>query len=102
MRVLINRGAAPFRFSQEALKILYNSGHEEIKKNGKDNYKVRFNSHEDLRYDKKVIKIVEKLGSDAGALLVELKIIDMPKDVKYYIQKVGNSEEIHEEHRIWK
>jgi len=102
VKVVINTGASPFRFSQKALKTLYELEHPDISKNGKNYYCIRYNNHDSLRYDKKVINLVEKMGKESGALLVNLKVIDVPKGVKFYIFKKGNSEEVHEEHKVWK
>ena len=101
MKVIINRGAAPFKFSQDVLKKLFDIGHPEVRKNGR-HYSVRYATHDVLRDDKKTIKIVEKLGEKANTLLVNFKIIEIPDGIEYYVHRVGNTEEIHEKHRVWK
>lgn len=53
------------------------------------------------RTDKNLIKVVKQLGEEANSEFSDLKIIEIPDGVEYYI--VGDlPEEIHEKHRVWK
>jgi hypothetical protein len=53
------------------------------------------------RDDPDFVAVVEELGADANDKYCALKIVEIPDGVKWYIEEVGNSEIIHEEHRTW-
>lgn len=55
----------------------------------------------DDRADPDLIKAVEELGKEANGARAELEIVDIPEDLKYYIDDYDGRESIHEEHRSW-
>jgi hypothetical protein len=130
MKIVINTKIGGFDISAEALYELISQNSEFISsyeqtpkcgyeqwigfKNGyekevatdrlkKDN--VVFFHHDDYREsrtDSKLIQILLNLGKNANTKYSELKIVEIPDDVKWYIRCYDDgTEEIHEEHRVW-
>lgn len=56
---------------------------------------------DDNRTHPLLIRVVEELGDKANGKHSELKIIEIPDDVKYEIDKYDGLETIHEVHRSW-
>ena len=56
---------------------------------------------EDIRIDKDIIEVVEKLGNAANGKYAELKVVIIPDDVKWQIEEYDGAEWIAEEHRTW-
>lgn len=55
-----------------------------------------------IRTDPDLIKAVEELGVEkASGSLAELKIVEIPDDVKVYISDYDGMERIEEHHRSW-
>ena len=54
------------------------------------------------RDDQALVQVVEELGSVANGHCAELKIIEVPDDVKWEIEKSGGIEHISEAHRTWR
>ena len=58
--------------------------------------------HADLRRDDAdLIAIVEALGSKANGGCAELKIVEVPDDVDWYIDEYDGKEWVAERHRTW-
>ena len=53
------------------------------------------------RDDSDLVAVVEELGIDADGRYAELKIVDVPDGVDWYISEYDGLEEIHERHRSW-
>ena len=53
------------------------------------------------RDDKTLIRIVKELGNEANGGHAELKIIEIPDDVKWTIEEYDGIEWVAEEHRTW-
>ena len=54
------------------------------------------------RDDAHLISIVELMGSDADGEYAELKIVDVPDDVNWYVEEYDGREWVAERHRTWK
>lgn len=50
------------------------------------------------RDDQKLVKVVVELGAQANGHGVDLKIVEIPSDVKWEIEKVGGAEHVSEAH----
>lgn len=101
MKIIINRGFKPFKLSYEALIELRKVKHKLVTKEAKKPYIPMFHADE-VRLDKDVIEVVERLGTKAASAPgCALKVIEIPDDVKYYIDDQHNSETVHENHRVW-
>jgi len=53
------------------------------------------------RDDEKLVQVVEKLGAEANGHCAELKIVEIPNDVQWEIEKVDGAEHVSEAHRTW-
>jgi len=53
------------------------------------------------RNDPLLVQVVEELGASADNIYSELKIVDVPDDVKWYIHEYDGLEAVYEQHRIW-
>ena len=61
----------------------------------KDDYDTNIRTHPDL------IEVVSILKDDANGTCAELKIVDIPDNVKFTIEEYDGSEHIAEVHRTW-
>lgn len=53
------------------------------------------------RDDKKLVQVVEELRGAANGYAAELKVVEIPDDVKWVIDKIDGVERVSEVHRIW-
>lgn len=53
------------------------------------------------RNDPTLIEVVEELGAAANGRFAELKIVEIPDDVKWQIEEYDGVEWVAEEHRTW-
>jgi len=53
------------------------------------------------RDDEHLIAVVELMGHKANGGHAELKIVDVPDDVNWYIEEYGGKEWVAERHRTW-
>ena len=92
MKIVINRCFGGFALSGKAMK-LYMSRKgltEEV-----SNYKLE-------RNDPVLVSVVEELGSlRASAAFSELKVVEIPDGIEWYIHDYDGVETIHEAHRSW-
>jgi hypothetical protein len=59
-------------------------------------------SYYDLERDDPVlVQVVEEMGKDAFGMHASLKVVEIPDDVKWYVDNYDGIESIHENHRIW-
>ncbi len=63
--------------------------------------KISLATRPDDRSDKDLIEVVEMLGEKANGSHAELKIVEIPDDVKWQIEEYDGSEHIAEQHRTW-
>ncbi len=54
-----------------------------------------------LRYDPDLVAAVEELGENANGSHSELKIVNVPDEVDWFIDEYDGIEEVHEHHRKW-
>jgi len=48
-----------------------------------------------------LVQVVEELRAEANGHCAELKIVEIPNDVQWEIEKVGGVEHVSEVHRMW-
>lgn len=53
------------------------------------------------RDDQHLVRVVEELGRRANGHAAALKVVEIPSDVRWTIEKVGGQERVSEEHRSW-
>lgn len=71
-------------------------------KDHKDPYKYRFDDYfENDRVNKHLIETIEELGPKANGPFAELKIVEVPDDVKWHIGEFDGTEWVAENHRKW-
>lgn len=94
MKVIINRCYGGPRLSDKAMKWLETRG-------------VKLNScfisiGENTRTNPDIIECIETLGSEnASGEFSQLKVVEIPDDVDWYIENYDGIEHVAEKHRIW-
>lgn len=110
MKVVINRCWGGFRLSNEAMaRYIEEKGLPyKLEKNEKYNYDYFVNEEGDYfhcndieRNDPILIQIVEEMGEKSWDRHAELKVVEVPDDVKWYIHEYDGMEHVAEEHQIW-
>ena len=61
-----------------------------------------FSEHEIERNDSALVQVVEELGEKASGPHAELKVVEIPDDVKWKIDEYDGSEWVAEQHRTWR
>ena len=85
MKVVINKCYGGFGLSKEAL-----ARYEELGGYGFQ------------RNDPILIQVIEELGEDANGDFAELKIVEIPDDVEWFIEEYDGMEWVAEKHRTWR
>lgn len=111
MKVAINTCFGGFNLSNKAFeKLLEIKGIEYIKiDNGvgyveytkKDDPNYYLSEYEFSRSDEDLIRVIEELGEEANGNFSELKIVEIPDDIKFTIEDYDGKEHIAEVHRTW-
>jgi hypothetical protein len=57
--------------------------------------------HELARNDPDLVAAVEALGAGADGRYAELRVVNVPDEVNWYISEYDGLEEVHECHRSW-
>lgn len=68
---------------------------------GVDDPDSYFSYHDIERHDPILVQVVEELGDAADGEFANLRIADVPDDVKWYIDDYDGIETVCEEHRRW-
>jgi len=92
MKVVINKCHGGFGLSKEA-----ENKYKELAGISNPNFYDRSIA----RDDEHLIAVVELLGSAADSRYSELKIVDIPEDVDWYIEEYDGLEWVAEKHRTW-
>ena len=53
------------------------------------------------RSDKDLIAVIEALGDKANSFAAEIKIVEIPDDVKWHVHEYDGLEHVAEDHRTW-
>jgi len=53
------------------------------------------------RTNENLIKAVEKLGKKANGSSANLKVVEIPEDIDWFIDEYDGFESVHEKHRTW-
>jgi len=64
-----------------------------------DNYYL--SEYDIERNDPALVQVVEEMLHEANSQYSSLKVVEIPDDVKWYIDEYDGWEKIHEEHRTW-
>ena len=60
-----------------------------------------FHARDLARDDPDLVAVVEELGNQASGRCAELKVVDIPDDVNWYIEEYDGREWVAERHRTW-
>ena len=119
MKVIINNCHGGFGLSEQAIeKLLERKGiaFDKVEREQKflgasyykagqphtnDNYISEYDLFED-RADEDLIAVVEELGTAADGRFSELKVIEIPDDVEWYVEEYDGLEWVAEVHRTWR
>ena len=117
MKVVINKCHGGFGLSDKAFEMLldrrkiawekqdnsygtavdyYHAGHLDD-----DNYYISQRSCTEDRADTDLVAVVEELGEQSWGQYAELKIVEIPDDIEWYIDEYDGMEHIAEHHRTW-
>lgn len=114
MKVVINVTVGGFSISKKAAEYMRDRGHEraaaEIRMFDETaewygyGYSEEFNDDDGyVRTDPLLIEAVEALGQDSWGRNAELKVVEVPDDVDWYVCHIESGiEEVREKHRIWR
>jgi len=91
MKVVINTCFGGFGLSEKALDRYNELAGTDL---SEDIYGIK-------RNDPLLVQVVEELDEYANGFAAELKIVDVPDDVKWYIHEYDGLEAVYEHHRIW-
>lgn len=91
MKVVINRCFGGFGLSDEAL----------ARYNELAGTKLKYWSYREERNNPLLVQVVEELGAKANDTFADLKIVDIPDDVEWYIHEYDGLESVNEQHRTW-
>ena len=113
MKIVINADYGGFGLSEEAirryatkagLKLIesgpdkYGFTHFYRNELGEDNY---FIDRDIPRNDESLVAVVEEMGEESWGRYSELKVVEIPNDVNWYIEEYDGLEWIAERHRTW-
>lgn len=113
MKVAINICFGGFNLSNKAFeKLLEIKGIEYIKIGDddgvgyveyikKDDPNYYLSEYEFSRSDEDLIRVIEEFGKEANGNFSEIKIVEIPDDVKFTIEDYDGNEHIAEVHRTW-
>ena len=102
MKIVINRCFGGFNLSPAGQKLYYELTYSEP-----GEWLERFDSYEHWkpwdveRTDPYLVQVVEQLGATSWGRHSELKVVDIPDDVHWYIHDYDGQETVHEQHRQW-
>ena len=91
MKVVINTCFGGFGLSDEAL----------ARYNELAGTNLKYWSYREKRNNPLLVQVVEELGAKANDTFADLKIVDIPDDVEWYIHEYDGLESVYEQHRTW-
>ncbi len=98
MRIVINRCFGGFGLSPRATALFRRI--ERVKPDDEATHEY-FSAYDIPRDHPTLVRIVEKLGEAAGGDHSELKIVEVPDDVNWYVEEYDGLEHVAERHRVW-
>lgn len=64
-------------------------------------YSLKDRGDNEVRTDKDLIEVVEKMGEKSYGMCAKLRIVEIPDGIDYEIDEYDGSEHIAEKHRTW-
>ena len=88
-RIVINRCYGGFGLSDEAMELIYGIDFR------------NYSEYDVARDDPRLVQAVGFLGPRANGDFAELRVVEIPDDVKWVIKEYDGMEHIAEVHRTW-
>ena len=107
MKVVINNCYGGFGISEDAIRMYASLKGYETFTDKQENLLIRDENNNIVHYwnikrdDEFLVKTVEILGSKANSRFSNLKIVNIPDDVKWVIEEYDGLEHVAEKHRKW-
>lgn len=103
MKIVINSCHGGFGLSREAVdRYCAEKGIETGEWNTTWRFYSKFHDRDIPRDDELLVRLVEELGDNANGHCAELKIVEIPEGVDWYIEEYDGMEWISERHRTWR
>lgn len=110
MKIVINSDFGGFGLSDLAIEMYLNAHGTTFQRMVNDSgsrhwYEVNgelFTEYDIVRSDPMLVWVVEQLGDRACSQYANLKIVEVPDDVKWHICEYDGIEHIAEDHRTWR
>ena len=100
IKVVINTCYGGFGLSNEATELYAAKKGIQLGKLGDYGYE-NFYVYDVPRDDPVLVEVVEHLGEAANGCCAELKIVEIPDDVVWYVEEYDGNEWVAERHRTW-
>ena len=98
-KVVINNCFGGFDLSKEACELYWSM---DERKDYNEKYSLQtWYAREIGRDDPTLIQVVEQLGAAANGSHAELRIVEIPDGVNWYIEEYDGNEHVAERHRTW-
>lgn len=91
-KIVINKCYGGFHLSKRAQEKFFKLKENKLAADG---------SIDIVRDDPLLVQVVEELGDKANTNLSQLKVIEIPEDVKWHIEDYDGIEWVAEDHRTW-
>lgn len=110
MKIVINSDFGGFGLSDDAMREILKLKFGNYKEEGPDEYGFfhfyvngeYFHDRDLDRDDPALISVVEEMGEKAFGKYANLKVVEIPDDVQWYIDEYDGMEHIAEDHRTWR
>jgi len=103
MKVVINCCYGGFNLSKEAQELYAQLKGIELETYNKSYcFYENLSVHDIPRNDPALIQVVEQMGEASWSTVSELKVVEIPDDVDWYIEEYDGDEWVAERHRTWR
>jgi hypothetical protein len=97
MKIVINACHGGFGLSEEAQKLFCQYSMIEWK-----DWQEDWSYYDIERNNQNLVRVVEELGDGVNGRFSELKVVDIPDEVKWHIFEYDGLEWVAEDHRTWR
>ena len=98
---LLDRKGIAFDKQENESKLLGNSYYEAGYAGDNDHYLSDYHMTEN-RSDPDLIAVIEEMGDKANSWAADIRIVEIPDDVKWHIHDYDGMEYVAEDHRTWR
>lgn len=97
VKIVINKCYGGFGLNDAALQVLADRLHVTV-----DAVQdMQYRDFLEFRTNPELVKLVEEMGANCWGAFAELKVVEIPDDVSWYIDEYDGIESINEQHRSW-